>query len=343
MHRTRWGRFSSIAACTCLAVLLAALCASGPSATLRAAQKKDAEGGMAAEPHTLETDDGLNLKIKYYRSAAEKDAAVVVLLHMKDQNKRVWEPDNGFAKTLQARGFAVITVDLRYHGESKVGGAAPAGNANQGKPKGKKDAGMALKVGDFQAMVALDMEAVKKFIFDEHQAGRLNMNKMGIIGPEMGASIAVAYTNLDWDKEPYEDGLPGYETPRGQDVRALILISPEETFHGSGIKMAQQMPRIRDNKQISVFICSGNDPKDEAQAKKIFDMVNPPVTADKKKDRLNEDRMFQKAFPARLTGTNLLDKGLDIEKLMVNFLEKHLKSVDSTWRDRESKRNKKKK
>ena len=188
------------------------------------------------------------------------------------------------------------------------------------------------------------MEAVKKFIYEEHQAGRLNMNKMGIVGPEMGASIAVAYTVFDWDKEPYEDGLPGYQTPRGQDVRALVLISPEETYHGSGIKMAQLMPAIRDpDKQISVLICSGNDPKEEKEAKKIFDMVNPTVVGNKEKERLNADRMLQKAFPARLTGTNLLDKGLGIEKLMLNFFEKHLKNVKSEWRDRESKRKKVKK
>ncbi|MBS0265188.1 MAG: hypothetical protein JSS02_24865, partial [Planctomycetes bacterium] len=234
------------------------------------------------------------------------------------------------------------TVDLRYHGESKANGAAPVPTTNQGK-KGKKDVGLPLRPADYQAMVQLDLEAVKKFIFDEHQAGRLNMNKMGIVGPEMGASIAVNYAVYDWAKEPYEDGQPGFQTPRGQDVQALVLISPEEAFHGSGIKMTQLLPAIKDPaKNISVLICCGNDPKEEAHAKKVFDMVNPPLTASKDKERLNGDRMRLYVLPARLTGTNLLDQRLDIEKLIVNFFDKYLKTVNSTWRDRESKRKKKK-
>jgi pimeloyl-ACP methyl ester carboxylesterase len=337
MRRADWGRLSQFAVLIVLAGWVATN-AFVPLATIRAAQGRSDSGGTTAEPHQLPTEDGVNLHIKYFKSNADstKDAAVVVLLHMKDGNRFVWEPENGFAKALQSKGFAVITVDLRFHGESKAGGAAPAGNANQGKSKGKKDSGLALKIGDYQDMVRYDMEAVKKFIFDEHQAGRLNMNKMGIVGPEMGASVAVAYTVFDWDKEPYDDAPPGgNHTPRGQDVRALVLISPEETYHGSGIKMAQLMPAIKDpEKGISVLICSGNDTKEENQAKKIFDMVNPTIVGNREKERLNADRMLQKAFPAKLTGTFLLDQNLGVEKLMLNFFEKHLKSVNSIWRDR---------
>ncbi len=344
MRRIRWGRTSQFALLAVLTGLAATITILLPSIG-RAQQKKVDPEGLSAEPHTLQTEDGVNLRIKYYRSTLEKDAAVVVLLHMKDKNRFVWEPDNGFAKALQAKGFAVITVDLRYHGESKVGGAAPAGTANQGKSKGKKDSGLPLKIGDYQAMWEFDMEAVKKFIFDEHQAGRLNMNKMGIVGPEMGASIAVAFTVFDWSKEPFDDGQPGFQTPRGQDVRALVLISPEETYHGSGIKLPQLMPAIKDpDKQIAVLICSGNDPKEANEAQKIFNMVNPPIVGNKEKDRLNADRMYlSKPFPAKLTGTDLLDKQLGVEKLMLNFFEKHLKSANSIWRDRESKRKKAKK
>lgn len=105
------------------------------------------------------------------------------------------------------------------------------------------------------------------------------------------------------------------------------------------------MPAIRDpEKQIAVTIFSGNDPKEEAQAKKIFDMVNPPIVGNKEKDRLNADRMYlPKPLPAKLSGTNLLDKGLTLETQMLNFFDRHLKSVNSVWRDRQSRRNKAKK
>ena len=344
MRCARWGT-ARIGLSTTIALVL---CGAGlwPATNSRAAQKtnKTSETVLEKEDRVLTTKDGVNLHVTYYKSMLERDAAVVVLLHMKDGNRFVWQTDGGFAKKLQADGIAVVTVDLRYHGENKAGGAA-AGNANQGgtgKKKGKKAQGLELKQVQYEAMAELDMEAVKTFIHEEHQAGNLNMNKMGIVGPEMGASIAVAYAVLDWDKEPYDDGQPGFQTPRGQDVRALVLISPEEKYHG--IMMPKLLPALREKKQIAILICSGNDPKEKAQAEKIYEMINPPISGNKD-NRQNSERMYlpSKPFPAKLTGTDLLDKKLGIEDLMQGFFDKHLKKLEIPWRDRKNKRERAKK
>lgn len=169
------------------------------------------------------------------------------------------------------------------------------------------------------------------------------MNKMGIVGPEMGASIAASYALFDWLKEPFDDGQPGYQTPRGQDVRALVLISPEETYHGSNIRLSKIITVLKDpDKGIAFLICSGNDKKEEDQAKRIFDMANPTLPNNKEKDRLNSDRMYLKTYPAKLMGTDLLDQRLPIEENMLVFFDKHLKKIDSPWRDRQNKRDRKK-
>ena len=327
-----------------MTALLLSLAGLWPATDTRAAQKDKKDKIFEKEDRTLPTKDGGNLHVTYYKSTMEKEAAVVVLLHMKDGNRFVWQTDpGGFAKRLQAEGFAVVTVDLRFHGENKGGAAAAAGNANQGgagKKKGKKNAGLTLKLGDYEAMWQVDMKAVKAFIFEEHQAGNLNMTKMGIVGPEMGASIAVAFAVADWEEEPYDDGQPGFQTPRGQDVRALVLISPEEKYQG--ILMPKLLPVLKDpEKQISILICAGND-ANETQAKKIFEMVNPPI-AGNKENRANSDRMYLKIYPAKLTGTDLLDQKLGIEDLMSGFFDKHLKSLEIQWRDRKNKRERAKK
>jgi dienelactone hydrolase len=318
----------------------------GPLSHRALAQGKGGETTMA-QPVSFQTEDGFTLRGTYYRASEDKeskDAAVVVLLHMKDGYRGIWEGENGIARKLQSKGMAVITVDLRNHGESKPAGAAPVGNPAPGKTKGKKDSGMQLKPAEFQAMLQLDLEAVKKFIFEEHQAGRLNMNKMGIVGAEMSASLAAAYTSLDWAKEPYDDGQPGFQTPRGQDIRAVVLISPDENYHGSGLKLGPVLQSMRDpDKLISVLVCSGNDPKEVAHSNKVFDILNPLTPGSKEKERLNSGRMFQTVLPARLTGTNLLGNNLEIEPLIVNFFDKHLKTINVGWRNRESKRNIKKK
>jgi pimeloyl-ACP methyl ester carboxylesterase len=285
-----------------------------------------------SQPRTLVTSDGVNLHITYYPSEKGKDAPVVVLLHGKDGNRFIWQSDDGFAEMLQKNNYAVVTVDLRQHGETK-GGAA--GNANQDKKKpGKKGTGPDLKPDDYRAMVAADMEAVKKFIFEENQAEHLNMNKMGIVGAEMGATVAALYADVDWNKEPYDDAPdPKFATPRGQDVRALVLISPQSSYHG--LHMAPAINDLRTPQWgIAVLVCVGkNDAQDKGQSKKIFDQAKAPPG--------NEKHMYYYDYAGKLRGTDLLGKNLGIEGHMLVFFEEHLKKLDAPWRDRESRLRKK--
>ncbi|MGE5191780.1 MAG: alpha/beta hydrolase [Deltaproteobacteria bacterium] len=336
MRRAFW---STTARMGYLAAIGAAVALAGLAPPVSRAAQKAAAGGKGGgvldrEDRILQTRDGGNLHISYYKSPGDKESPVVVLLHMKDGSRFVWQGDKGFARRLQEQGFAVVTVDLRYHGESKVGGAVGAGNVNQGggKKKDKKQAGLDLRPIDFEAMAEFDMQAVKGFIKDEHQAENLNMNKMGIVGPEMGASIAVAYAAIDWDMAPYDDGPVGAQTPRGQDVRALVLISPREKYHG--MAMAKVITQLKDPAlDIAFLICCGGEAQDKKESEKVFKMAATPA--------INESRMFFKSYDkARLTGTDLLDKGLDLEDRMLAFFDKHLKKLDAPWRNRESRRKK---
>ena len=342
MRRARWSTTARMGLLGMVVVMLGLAGLVPPVEQPGRAAQKDAAAAKTGdlpkpENKTLTTGDGGNLHITYYKSLGEKDSPVVVLLHMKDGNRFVWQGDKGFAHRLQEDGYAVITVDLRFHGESKVGGGAPGvGNVNQGtgKKKDKKKSGIDLRPMDLEAMVEFDMEAVKGFIKDEHQAKNLNMNKLGIVGPEMGASVAVAYAALDWDKAPYDDAQEGFQTPRGQDVRAIVLISPQEKY--KNMAMAKVITTLKNpDLNIAFLICSGSDSLDKKESEKIFEMAATPS--------LNKKRMYFKSYGAKLIGTNLLDKGLLIEDGMLAFFGEHLKKIESPWRDRESKRNKKKK
>jgi pimeloyl-ACP methyl ester carboxylesterase len=303
--------------------------------TPTSAYQKPNEALADPENKSLSTKDGGTIHITYYASGMGKDSPVVVLLHMKDGNRFIWQGDKGFAPRLQQDGYAVITVDLRHHGESKDG-AAPGANLNQAdKKKGsKKQAANDLKPADYKAMVEYDLEAVKKFIYEEHQAENLNMNKLGIVGPEMGASVAAVFAAFDWAKTPYPDGQPGFQTPRGQDVRALVLISPQTSFHGLAISPA--VADLRDQRLgVAFLVCGGeNDPQDRGQVKKIFDQAAALPNSEK--------RMYKYVYKGKLRGTDLLGKGLGIEEHMLAFFAEHLKKLDSPWRDRQSKLDKKK-
>ncbi len=291
---------------------------------------------------TIVTRDNKQLAITYYKSNGGKDAPVVVCLHERDGSRFVWQTKNGLAESLQKAGMAVVTLDFREHGESREGGGALPVNANADPKNKKKDSKKpakpesTLKPGDYQAMVAGDMEAVKKFLFDKHQAEELNMSRLGLVGAEMGASVAVNFALLDWLKEPFPDGVGLARTPRGQDVRAIAMISPQTNFPGLPItKPLGDLKSPAFNVAFFVGVSKG-DSKDKGQAKKIFDQVHQGQAELPAEQR----RVYLSEFPGGLHGTQLLGQPrINMEGLLVAFFSKHLKSVDIPWRDRRSKLN----
>ncbi|MBL4886208.1 MAG: hypothetical protein JKY95_16955, partial [Planctomycetaceae bacterium] len=168
-----YSRFTSILVRSALLMLV--VCTIASPVFAQGTKKK-----KHVEQKTLIAKDGWPIKISYYKHEGNRDTPAIVLLHSRQGDSRVWT--NGFADALYKEGFAVIAVDLRMHGESKretaTGAAADVGD---------------LRPGVYQRMASMDLVAVKKFIFKEHQDQNLNMRKTGIIAPEMSAPIALNY------------------------------------------------------------------------------------------------------------------------------------------------------
>lgn len=276
-------------------------------------------GVPTSQNMTLLTKDGVTLHATYFPSAAGRNAPVAVLLHGKKGNRLVWQAGvgtaPGFAQALQANDFAVITVDLRGHGENNAGGAAGKAEDTRFVPR------------DYQAMVAMDLEAVKKFIFDEHQKQALNMNKLALVGADFTASVALLYTELDWLKEPYDDAsVPAQRTPRGQDVQALILLSPDTRVPGLNTNTASTM--LRSMKKPVMIGVGKKDNLDKGSAKKLADLISPKVE--------ETPYLFLQEYDTKFRGTDLLNKGVGVEPQMYKFLDEFVKKSTSEWRDRKS-------
>ena len=270
------------------------------------------------EDLSLIAKDGQEIKITYYKSTVGQEAPVVVMLHGKGGNRLIWK---SHAEAFQKFEFAVITVDLRGHGESTVG---------SGGGTGKKSDSSSPKAKDYAAMVAGDMEAVKKFLFEEHQKKQLNMNKLGIVAADMSTPVAIAYLELDWEKKPHEDAPTlALQTPRGQDVQALVLLSPEAT--APGINVTKSLGIVRGLGRSVMLVVGTKNKTDLAAANKMHDLLTP------KKDKEKEDHIEIHRYDTPLEGTNLLGKGFGLEKQMLDFLNKHVKDHKSMWRDRRSK------
>lgn len=285
----------------------------------------------------LPTGDDWQIYVTYYpvfadnqavtKESLTKDTPVVVLLHGDKENRLVWEGEKGLAARLQHDGFAVITVDLRKHGQSTnvahTAGDSPAG--------GKNTEGTNLQAADYENMIEEDLPAVKKFIYELHQAKRLNMNKMGIVAAETSAAVAVCFARDDWNKAPYDDAAAEeMRTPRGQDVRALVLLSPPQKAHG--LPFTEALSELRNPDWNVAFLTlygklNKSDERTIASHRRLFAST-----------KANKDRIYLHGYNVNLRGTDLLGKKeVDAESIIVAFLKLHLKDLkDSEWRDRQS-------
>lgn len=291
------------------------------SANAASAQKDAAKGPPKPKEITLTAQGGWPIAITYYESSIGAEAPVVVLLHGKGGSKRVW--DNQFAPILQQNGYAVVAVDLRKHGKSQVNAPGAAANTNQ---KGSSR-DVQLSALDYKAMVALDMEAVWGFLFQEHQEKHLNMQKTAVIASDMSVPIALTYALFDWSKVPYDDApVLAAKTPKGQTVRALVLISPESKV--KGVTATQPTVRLKEPLfGISFFVCSSSgDSYDRNFTDKLFKQLSSASNS--------KGRMYQETYRGKLRGTDMLGKRLGLEVDILKFLDKHLKKLPGNWSDR---------
>ena len=318
-----------------------ALCA--PTAI--AQEKKDAEKLPQPEELVLQTADGVGLTVTYYPSTKKKRAVPIILLHMWKRNRNDYV---GLATSLHKAGHAVLVPDLRGHGDSTR----------------KRDARRPLNAAtmmpnEFTAMVQYDMPVLKQFLVQENNAGKLNIEKLCLVGAEMGASVALNFTYFDWTRPPEGN------RKQGQDVKALVLISPEWTTKGLPIGPAlsgrslttmafdPQLQAVFNDpdahnflapvtldfrKEVSFYlVCGKGTPKAVSDAKRLHRMLKPHHP-DPPADEAGEHRsLFADALDTTLQGTKMLGvRGLNLEQRIAWFIEARLVKRSFPWAERKN-------
>ena len=258
---------------------------------------------------SLKTKDGVKLAATYYRSSAGVNAPVVILLHMQGRERKDWED---FAETLQKSDFAVLNLDLRGHGESKLyreEGDLPIAPEQ-------------LRKNDYLNMY-FDMEAAKRFLREKNNARELNIEKLGIVAAEMSTTVATNWTERDWRWE----ALPGLGK-QGKDVKALVLITPQWKYQGVDIR--KSLPVLREYEKIAMLFIAGQKNKREMRdAMRMYDVVHSR----------NKENTVGHRYDTKLRGTKMLGTVLPIEEDIVAFLTEHLKNITEPWADRSGKKN----
>ncbi|MBI3466028.1 MAG: alpha/beta hydrolase [Planctomycetes bacterium] len=282
--------------------------------------KKDAppqDPSKKGEPQAvdLETDDGVLISGVYFPSTLGKNAPAVILLHGLNERQRVFTPTEtgeDLAFALQERGYAVLTFDLRGHGLSK----------------GLVAGGRKIDVKDFRtpqdyATMTADVEAAKRFLVRRNNAGELNVSKLGVVGCELGASIGVLWSFRDWSVPAQV----AFGSKQGQDVQALVLISP--TLNYKGLTITRQLALLQKEIPIQVIVGKKDD-KVHSEAVKIADAARKARPgAEVPSQRLELD--------TKLQGSKLLnpDHELGVHKSIVQFLDAALKAKVAKWEPRD--------
>jgi pimeloyl-ACP methyl ester carboxylesterase len=106
-----------------------------------------------------------------FPSGVPAPVSAVLLLHGFGEDRTVWAD---FKKTLLGRGWAVMTVDLRGHGGSKVKNNLPIAASRDWRTSPH----------DFP----LDMDAAMTWLKTQT---RINSNKIAVIGVDVGANLAL--------------------------------------------------------------------------------------------------------------------------------------------------------
>lgn len=281
--------------------------------------------GKKGDPQDIKLNTGdWQISCTYFESTAGKESPVAILLTSADgpekkdaRNRRVWQPT---ALALQKTGFAVITVDLRKHGDSVP-------------PDAESAAKLKSAPADYQLMASADLEAVKAFLMEEHHAEKLNIRKLGIVSMGSSSMVAAAFAIADWAKTPYPDApTDALKTPRGQDVQALVMYSPNASVKGLNFNSVMKTVKPL---QISVYIVASSANKDDARnADKVFKAV------ELKEEQFKEYRKLV-MVKENLHAEEFLDsKNRDATKEIVDFLNKNVKELPAPWIERVDRRSK---
>lgn len=147
------------------------------------------ESNIVAEKITLKTSDNTDIAADYYASS-EDSAKGALLVHMMPATRDSWR---GFAPKLQERGYHVLAIDLRGHGDSTGGPNGYRSFADKDHQKSIVD-------------VAAGVQFLKQKGVQESQ--------LVLIGASIGANLSLWYAG---------------DHP---DIKQIVLLSPGLNYRG---------------------------------------------------------------------------------------------------------------
>lgn len=273
--------------------------------TLAAVPARGQEGDEIPPPEDvpLQTKDGVQLGATFYPGTKGKETVPILMLHSYKGSRIEFHE---LALALQEAGHAVLVPDLRGHGESTMNVA------------GQKLEAERMNKLQFAAILN-DVEACKQFLMERNNLGQLNIDKLTLIGADLGALVAVNFAALDWSWPPLAVG------KQGQDVKALILLSPPRNVKGFTLNAGLEARAVQ--REISILLVTGR--KEQAEATRLEKALLAARAS------LDDKGIYLAKFPTSLEGTKLLgERDLKLTPYIAQFIEKVVVPKPYPWKNR---------
>jgi pimeloyl-ACP methyl ester carboxylesterase len=280
----------------------------------------------APEVVILDTDDGVQLSLTYYPSWEGKEATPVLMLADHKDTRAVFA---ALAARMQSPtrednypSFAVVTVDLRGHGDSTrrllPGGVTDEVDASR------------LTRNLLVDMVQFDMKAVRKFLVTKNDEGQFNLNKLCLVGSGLGANVAATWGAVDWSWPPLAVG------KQGQDVKGVVLISPRWKYQGLSMQQALRLEPYKSDVAWCI-IYGREDDRMKSDATRIVKQLERfhPEPQSARAERPSGLTVL--AWDSKLQGSSLLSQiGKPLEDSIIDFLTSNIAEQDYPWIERRS-------
>ena len=278
------------------------------AATATAQEKKPKP---TIEELTLTTGDGLDLAVLYYPSKRGKEAVPVILLHGVGGSGADYR---GLAEHLQAAGHAVLVPDLRGH----VGSTA----FQDVKKKELDYKNMPTVMYHYMYAKGMDVEVCKSHLIKENNKGQCNIEKLCVVGAGLGATVAMNWSLVDWSYTPLIGGIK-----RGQDVQALVLLSPSWTDKTVSVNTPIRNPLILN--KLSLYILVGKRGREMGDATKIHNRIKAARDGTGKE----KDLYFQEVDTNRQGVELLVPENFKVAERIEQFIDTIAKK-NFPWKER---------
>jgi pimeloyl-ACP methyl ester carboxylesterase len=287
----------------------------------------------------LQTADSVHLRGTYYPPNRVK-APCVLLLHPLGSDSRQ-KPWRELAATLQRKGFAVLALDFRGHGQSttvdpdEFWSGRYANNRAYVRGLGQSQISFHDFHKRYYPVLINDIAAARSYLDRKNDAREVNSSNLVVIGADTGATLGAVWLNAEMHRYRLVPsvilGCPPQpdKTPEGTRILAAIWLSIDRELGGSPINLTRVLDGAGRQAGIPmVFLYSEGNKHDEHIAKTCAQAL------------IRDNRLaFTGATPVKDAaggaGRDLLSPRLGLPKAIPDYLETLFLERGHEWLDRD--------